>query len=235
MQSLLVMVSVLVGVAAAAGSHLLWMRPSDATTQSAQPGEREPGAYDSALRRTVESRKATTPAPTTEPATTESSAPETTQAEPTTTTTRRPPSPSPSTTSTSSPEPTTDRPAEPADAVAEVVALVNQERARAGCAAVHVDSSLATAAQRHSDDMARRDYLSHTSPDGVRFDERIEEAGYSSPAAENIAMGLSSADAVMDAWMASDGHRGNILNCDITAIGVGLNASGWYWTQTFGY
>nr|WP_167177741.1 CAP domain-containing protein [Saccharomonospora amisosensis] len=230
------MASVLVGVLAAAGSHLLWLRPSDAATESAQPGDREPGAYDSAARRTAESRQATTQAPTTEPTTTtDSSVPGTTQADPTTTTTRRSPLTPPSTTSTPSPEPTTDRPSEPADAVAEVVALVNQERARAGCAAVHVDTSLASAAQQHSDDMARRDYLSHTSPEGERFDERIEDAGYSSPAAENIAMGLSSAEAVMDAWMASDGHRSNILNCDITAIGVGLNASGWYWTQTFGY
>ena len=37
------------------------------------------------------------------------------------------------------------------------------------------------------------------------------------------------------AWMDSEGHRRNILNCDITAIGVGVNSDGWYWTQNFGY
>ncbi|MFF5985690.1 CAP domain-containing protein [Prauserella flavalba] len=116
-----------------------------------------------------------------------------------------------------------------------MVDLVNDERADAGCPAVTVDSRLTRAAQKHSDDMARREYLSHTSPDGRTFDERIRDEGYPRPAAENIAMGLSSPEAVMDAWMSSDGHRRNILNCDITTIGVGVNSDGWYWTQNFGY
>lgn len=117
----------------------------------------------------------------------------------------------------------------------EVVDLVNAERAEAGCSAVRVDQRLVAAAQDHSDDMAAGGYLSHTSRDGRSFSDRIEAAGYPSPAAENIAMGMSSAEAVMEAWMSSDGHRRNILNCDITAIGVGLNPDGWYWTQNFGY
>ena len=117
----------------------------------------------------------------------------------------------------------------------EVVNLVNAERAAAGCSAVRVDQRLVAAAQDHSDDMAAGGYLSHTSRDGRSFSDRIEAAGYPSPAAENIAMGMSSAEAVMEAWMSSDGHRRNILNCDITAIGVGLNPDGWYWTQNFGY
>ncbi|MEU6645033.1 CAP domain-containing protein [Saccharomonospora sp. NPDC046836] len=112
---------------------------------------------------------------------------------------------------------------------------MNAERADAGCAAVTIDSRLAAAAQAHSDDMAQNEYLDHTSQDGTSFDKRMRQHGYPRPAAENIAMGLSSAQAVMDAWMSSDGHRRNILNCDITAIGVGLNANGWYWTQAFGY
>jgi uncharacterized protein YkwD len=39
----------------------------------------------------------------------------------------------------------------------------------------------------------------------------------------------------MEMWMESDGHRRNILNCDLNAIGVGLDTDGWYWTQNFGY
>jgi uncharacterized protein YkwD len=39
----------------------------------------------------------------------------------------------------------------------------------------------------------------------------------------------------MDAWMESSGHRANILNCSLTAIGVGLDTDGFYWTQDFGY
>jgi uncharacterized protein YkwD len=83
--------------------------------------------------------------------------------------------------------------------------------------------------------MAINRYFSHTSLDGRTFDERIRDAGYTRPAAENIAKGQRSADDVMRAWMNSKGHRANILNCSYAAIGVGLDTRGWYWTQDFGY
>ncbi|WP_181775328.1 CAP domain-containing protein [Amycolatopsis pittospori] len=117
----------------------------------------------------------------------------------------------------------------------QVIALVNSERADAGCSPVSNESRLAAAAQGHSDDMSARNYFSHTTPEGVTFDQRIRAAGYSKPGAENIAKGQSSAAKVMDAWMNSEGHRANILNCKLTKIGVGLNTKGMYWTQNFGY
>jgi uncharacterized protein YkwD len=117
----------------------------------------------------------------------------------------------------------------------QVVALVNQNRAQAGCAPLRVDSKLTKAAADHSSDMARRDYFSHTTPEGVTFDQRIKAAGYAQPGAENIAAGQRSAEEVMNAWMNSPGHRANILNCQLSAIGVGLDTNGWYWTQDFGY
>lgn len=120
----------------------------------------------------------------------------------------------------------------------QVVALVNVERSRAGCAPVSADAALQSAAQGHSDDMAARDYFSHTSPDGSTFAERIRAAGYLGGAiAENIAAGQPSAQDVMSAWMASPGHRANILNCTYRDIGVGYatgGSYGTYWTQTFG-
>ena len=119
---------------------------------------------------------------------------------------------------------------------ARVVTLVNTQRAGSGCAAVTVDSRLATAARAHAKDMASRDYFSHTTPEGKAFDTRIRDAGYNlSSAAENIAFGQPSAESVMDAWMASPDHRANILNCALHQIGVGLayNASSQpYWAQT---
>ena len=57
------------------------------------------------------------------------------------------------------------------------------------------------------------------------------------PRSENIAAGQPTVTAVMDAWMASPGHKANILNCAYTDIGVGyaVNSSGTpYWTQDFG-
>jgi uncharacterized protein YkwD len=117
----------------------------------------------------------------------------------------------------------------------EVVDLVNGERARAGCDPLTMDPKLAQAAQDHSTDMAERDYFDHTTPEGLTFADRIVNAGYPTPGAENIAVGQQNADQVMDGWMNSDGHRANILNCDLKSIGVGLAEDGMYWTQDFGY
>ncbi|APU17116.1 Cysteine-rich secretory protein family [Actinoalloteichus sp. GBA129-24] len=112
--------------------------------------------------------------------------------------------------------------------------LANQARAEAGCGELRFDDRLFTAAQNHSSDMASRDYFSHESPEGTSFVDRAIAAGHPSPAAENIAMGARTADQVMRMWLDSPGHRGNILNCDLTTIGVGLDTDGWYWTQVFG-
>ena len=52
-------------------------------------------------------------------------------------------------------------------------------------------------------------------------------------AAENIAKGQATPQAVVNAWMNSAGHRANILNSSYTKIGVGYVKSGNYWTQMF--
>jgi uncharacterized protein YkwD len=117
----------------------------------------------------------------------------------------------------------------------QVLDLVNKERARAGCAPVSSQSQLTAAAQGHSDDMSTRNYFSHTTPEGVSFDQRIRNAGYSRPGAENLAEGSTTAAQTMRLWMNSDRHRANILNCKLTELGVGVATAGWYWTQDFGY
>lgn len=122
-------------------------------------------------------------------------------------------------------------------AVTEVVRLVNVARGAAGCAAVHVNARLATAARLHSADMARQDYFSHTSLDGRTPWDRIRAQGYAYGSAENIAAGYPTAAAVMAGWMNSPGHKANILNCSNIALGVGLGRGGsygTYWTQDFG-
>lgn len=127
---------------------------------------------------------------------------------------------------------------------AQVVELVNNERAQAGCPPLQISSQLAAAALGHSKDMADNDYFSHTSLDGRAFWQRIEAQGYSFwSAGENIAAGYQTPAAVMAGWMDSSGHRANILDCDFKDIGVGYyylaNDSGdlnyrHYWTQDFG-
>ncbi|MFF9144646.1 CAP domain-containing protein [Streptomyces sp. NPDC014861] len=118
----------------------------------------------------------------------------------------------------------------------EVISLVNAERAKAGCGPLTANATLARAAQGHSADMAARDYFDHTNPDGDGPGERVTAAGYPwSTYGENIAMGQTTAEQVMEGWMNSPGHRANILNCDFKEIGVGVHTDGGpYWTQVFG-
>jgi RNA polymerase sigma factor (sigma-70 family) len=118
---------------------------------------------------------------------------------------------------------------------AQVLALTNAERAKAGCGPVAPDDRLARAAQLHSEDMSANGYFDHASQDGRSFADRAKAQGHPSPGAENIARGQNSPDAVMQAWMNSPGHRANILNCSLRTMGVGVVPDDWTWTQVFGY
>lgn len=119
----------------------------------------------------------------------------------------------------------------------EVVRLVNVERAKNGLSALSIDAGIMKTATIKSQDMAKNNYFSHTSPTyGSPFD-LMKQYGVSYRAAgENIAMGQTSPAQVMNGWMNSPGHRANILNGSYTKIGVGVaqNANGtYYWTQHF--
>ena len=122
-------------------------------------------------------------------------------------------------------------------AAAQVLSLVNEERAKVGCSPVAASSALTGLAQNYSEDMAARGFFDHTDPDGRTPWDRAEKAGISNLGGENIARGQADAAAVMDAWMNSPGHRANILNCDFKTLGVGveLGSGGPWWTQNFGY
>ena len=117
--------------------------------------------------------------------------------------------------------------------MAAVLNLVNAHRAAASCPALRADDQLARAATLHAQDMVDQGYFSHTSLDGRTFGDRVTAQGYARPGGENIAAGQQTAQAVVDAWMASEGHRANILNCDFTAMGLGR--AGNTWVQVFGY
>ncbi|MFW6694251.1 CAP domain-containing protein [Streptomyces sp. MAR4 CNX-425] len=159
-------------------------------------------------------------------------------------------SPDPSRTESESPTPTRTETSEPtrsskppatADAAtaaeAEVLRLVNQERAQAGCRPLTNDPELAKLAGDYSQDMAERGFFDHTDPDGDDPWDRAQEYGISDLGGENIARGQADARAVMDAWMNSEGHRANILNCDFRTLGVGAHFAGGgpWWTQNFGF
>ncbi|QHA02858.1 stress protein [Streptomyces broussonetiae] len=121
---------------------------------------------------------------------------------------------------------------------AEVVALTNAERGRAGLPTLAVDALLSAAAQAHCADMVARDFYDHTSPDGSRPWDRAAAAGSRlRTIGENIACGQRSAADVVAGWMNSPGHRANILKREFGHIGIGFaggGRAGTYWCQLFG-
>jgi len=91
-------------------------------------------------------------------------------------------------------------------------------------------------------DMFAEQYFEHTSPDGATVTTLVTARGYEYiVVGENLALGnFASSKDIVDAWMASPGHRANILNTRFTDIGVGVmqgNYKGdtvWMAVQHFG-
>lgn len=136
---------------------------------------------------------------------------------------------------------------EEASLAQQVLTLVNQERANAGLAPLQLDTQAERAGLCHSEDMFGRNYFSHTTPEGWSPSTRLTMTGASgfSGVGENIALGQTTAQEVMNAWMSSAGHRANILG-NFTHVGIGVRAPPppgcttcgppgglTYWTQVF--
>lgn len=123
---------------------------------------------------------------------------------------------------------------------AEVIRLVNVERARVGAAPLTSQPQLTQAAQKHAIDMACYGAVGHTGSDGSTPSERMDQFGYVwALAGENVAGGYTTPAAVMTGWMNSDGHRANILNAEFTDIGIGFvynpaAPSQYYWVMDLG-
>ena len=167
---------------------------------------------------------------------------------PATCTTAKKPTTNKSANNTSTTKPTTNTPvAKPATSTStngdysafqnKVLELVNVERAKNGLKPLTMNANLNKTATLKSQDMAKLNYFSHTSPTyGSPFD-MMKKYGISyRTAGENIAMGQTTPEQVMQGWMNSSGHRANILNSSFTQLGVGVakNSNGQlYWTQQF--
>ncbi|GAB1642225.1 CAP domain-containing protein [Krasilnikovia sp. MM14-A1259] len=120
----------------------------------------------------------------------------------------------------------------------QLVTYTNNTRVRAGCKAIRVDSRLLLAARGHSAYQAQTNRMSHIGSHGSSFVDRAHAAGYRYPQSENVAYGYRTASETMKAWMASPGHRANILNCQAKSFAVGvIYASNGtpYYTQMFGW
>lgn len=125
----------------------------------------------------------------------------------------------------------------------DVLALVNEERIKAGAQPLTLCPTLNTAAQNHSDDMAARGYFDHFSPEGTAPWDRITAAGYTgwTTVGENIALGQETPQEVFTSWWNSPGHHDNMMNPAFKNMGLGTARGDYegmtdakFWTQTFG-
>ncbi|KKR88016.1 MAG: hypothetical protein UU34_C0001G0013 [Candidatus Curtissbacteria bacterium GW2011_GWA1_41_11] len=118
----------------------------------------------------------------------------------------------------------------------EMFNLVNQERIRFGSKALVWDELLDQVGRKHSEDMFKRGYFSHFSPEGKDVGNRLLENGIEySFAGENLAL-APNIDRAHTGLMNSEGHRRNILDPAFGKIGIGVVDGGVYgkmFTQVF--
>jgi uncharacterized protein YkwD len=136
---------------------------------------------------------------------------------------------------------------------AATLCLVNRERTANGVNPLQSVSTLQDSAQRHTDSMAFGDYFEHNGPGGDTPASRMRASGYIYSSrvgyeiGENIGWGtlwLATPRAIVAAWMASPGHRANILDSNFHDTGIGVSAhppeslargqAGAVYTQDFG-
>lgn len=127
----------------------------------------------------------------------------------------------------------------------EIVVRTNEERTRRGGQALTVNTRLMEAAQVRAAELAATTTYAHTRPDGRSY-TTVTDCPYMGENLHRIAHwylkqeDMTLAEAAMDGWLNSSSHLANMLNSDVSEIGVGIakgvNAKGedaWYCVQLF--
>ena len=102
------------------------------------------------------------------------------------------------------------------------------------------NTTLASAAESHTRDMANNNYFDHKSREGTTPGDRAELSGYiGQQVGENIAAGQDTPNAVVAGWLASPGHCANVMNPGFKELGAAYavdpkSDAGIYWTALFG-
>ncbi len=118
-----------------------------------------------------------------------------------------------------------------------VLELVNAQRAANGLGALVYDSRLDLASERHNMVQATTRSMAHEGLGDGDPGSRIRAAGFNGSWGENVATGQLSPEQVVAEWMASPGHRRNILDSNFRRLGVsyGTSVDGrTFWAQSFG-
>ena len=106
--------------------------------------------------------------------------------------------------------------------------------------ALRWDGNLHAAASGHSQDMARRNYFDHRSPEGRTVSERVRARHYKwKSVGENLAGGDRNVAGAVQGWIDSPSHCENMMNpafADVAVACVANPRSQWgtYWTMVLG-
>lgn len=115
--------------------------------------------------------------------------------------------------------------------------LTNSIRAANGVSPLQYSDKASTSARLHSEDMVKRNYFAHESPEGTKASQRMTAQGIPwTTCGENIASGFDSPFHFIEAWYNSSGHRENLIDKDYAYLGVGIaskDGSSHYATQNF--
>ena len=114
-----------------------------------------------------------------------------------------------------------DKPSAESGDVYEAIELINAERVKAGLNELEIDSDLMDMASTRAEEIVEN--YTHTRPDGSDWKTVFGEYGWSIPnhRGENIYASPKTAKEAVDGWMNSAGHKANILQEEISKIGVG--------------
>ena len=110
----------------------------------------------------------------------------------------------------------------------KMLELVNEERRKHGLQPLKADPELTMVARAHSNDMLKKGYFAHESPDGKSPFDRMRDAKVSfTTAGENLAL-AQTLEIAHTNLMNSPGHRANILHPSFGRLGIGVLDAGFY-------
>jgi len=105
----------------------------------------------------------------------------------------------------------------------EVIALTNQFRTQEGAPRLGQNAKLQQSAREKCRHMLVEQYFDHVGPEGNSVSDWLKSVNYPfSVAGENLAMGFSRPEELVQAWKESQTHRDNLLDTDYKEIGVAM-------------
>ena len=112
--------------------------------------------------------------------------------------------------------------AETSEIEQSIIEITNSVREKDSLVGLNSNQKLKDAAESKAKDMVRRNYWSHTTPEGSEPWDFIKKNGYSyATAGENLAYGFNNGQNIVNAWLSSPAHRDNILNNEYAEVGIG--------------